>query len=67
MEKKTSVSDLLSQDLIRNFPMNSLYITLFKTDLFASTVAAARWLEFQMKLDMTALHIRVQSLNLVCS
>lgn len=68
MEKKkkptSSLSDLLSQDLIRKFP---LFITLFKTDLFASTVAAARWLEFQMKLDLTALHIQVQSLSLVCS
>lgn len=65
-KKKTtsSLSDLLSQDLIRKFP---LFITLFKTDLFASTVAAARWLEFQMKLDLTALHIQVQSLSLVCS
>lgn len=68
-EKKqpSSVSDFLSQGLTPNFPMNSHYITLLKADLFASTVAAAGWFEFQMKLDMRALPIQVQSLNLLCS
>lgn len=47
--------------------MNSHYITRLKADLFASTVAAAGWFEFQMKLDMRAFPIQVQSLNLLCS
>lgn len=37
--------------------MNHHYITFFKTDLFTGIMAVAEWFEFQMMLDMAALHI----------
>lgn len=52
-----SVSEFLSQELTLNFPMNHHYIAFLKTDLFASIMAVAEWLEFQMMFDKASLHI----------